>query len=307
MRSLVALLLALGGCVPGQVVYGDVEPLPIVHTSADRRRWYVVADMGPLGEQVWFLDTGYSITTCDDGFVDQLEVRPKGTVRVQGEAGVLISERVWLPDFELGGHHVSRFSCLVRDLDSTSSIRDPGEVPIAGVLGADLFEHFRVDLDPSRGHMVLHPRSGLGKDDTLPLRREHPFMARRRKLAVQINGRTVRPIVDTGASKTHLDGESLGLPVTRIREGALVRATGGDGSIVRDLLFYDAAVHVGPHRIDDVELTGRASTPWDHGLLGLDVLGHFRQEYDWRGRTVRLTPIEPAELPSWREWKYGSE
>ena len=87
-----AVLVLLAACAPvhrWQVDFGEPSALPIVHPSNDRERWYVVADLGEPGEHVFFFDTGYGTTTCDDDFVASLGLTPRGQVRVRGEAGTV--------------------------------------------------------------------------------------------------------------------------------------------------------------------------------------------------------------------------
>ena len=151
LPALFGLLIGLSACAPvhrWQVDYGEPTALPIVHPNNDRDRWYVVADLGEPGEHLFFFDTGYGTTTCDDDFVASLGLEPRGRVRVRGEAGTVDAGRVKLPPITLGGHQLNNVWCLVRDLNSTSSIRDPGEVPVAGVLGADVLSPFVAEIDP---------------------------------------------------------------------------------------------------------------------------------------------------------------
>ena len=41
---------------------------------------------------------------------------------------------------------------------------------------------------------------------------------------------------------------------------------------------------------------------WDPGLLGLDLLSRFHQEYDFSRGYVRLRPAPPAVLPLFGSW-----
>src|SRR5690554_1990050 len=85
-------LMLLPGCLhagPRVVRYGEPEPVPIVHTSVDRTRWYVTVDAGPHGERLFFFDTGYSTTTCDDDLVEELGLTTRGQAKVRGEAGTV--------------------------------------------------------------------------------------------------------------------------------------------------------------------------------------------------------------------------
>src|SRR5690606_40302547 len=97
----------------------------------------------------------FTLTTCDDELARDLAAVPRGRVRLQGEIGRIDARLADLPPLELGGHRLERVRCVVRDLHTTSSIRDPAEVRVAGVLGADLLRRFRVIVDPERATLTL--------------------------------------------------------------------------------------------------------------------------------------------------------
>ena len=153
-------VLAVVGCAyrlgPPQVSYGSPASLNLVHPSTDHNRWYVPIEVN--GEpQLLFVDTGYSFTTCDDGLIETLGVASRGSKKLKGEIGVTFAEKAILPEFQLGAHTVTGLVCMVRDIGGTSSIRDPKEIPVAGVLGIDLMRHFRTEIDPGQGGIRLSP------------------------------------------------------------------------------------------------------------------------------------------------------
>src|SRR5690606_33248036 len=123
MPLLLCLLLLGLGCrhaVRPKVDFGAGATLPLVRT-ADDDRWYVVVE-GWLDEPVLlFLDSGFTLTTCDDELARALEAVPRGRVQLQGEVGRVDARLAALPPLELGGHRLERVRCVVRDLHTTSS------------------------------------------------------------------------------------------------------------------------------------------------------------------------------------------
>lgn len=290
----------LGGL---EVSYGTSEPLPLVQPSTDVRRWYVPMQTR-LGPVVWFVDTGYTYSTCDDDLVAALGLVPHGSVDVRGEIGSVEAQKVLLPRVFLGGHQIDELTCIVRDLDTTSSLSDPQEVQIAGVIGMDVLRKFRVRFDPTRGEVTLTDPAiarGLpaGGEGVVPLKRK----GLRARLPLEIGGQVVWPILDTGASHTYVDGDALGLVPTEVAEGVTVRGTGAGGTDVRTIRSYAVdSVRVGPWTVPGLTLTDRTARWREPGLVGLDVLSRFEQEYDFvRGR-VRLTPAAAADLPQFATW-----
>ncbi|MBX2796873.1 MAG: retroviral-like aspartic protease family protein [Myxococcales bacterium] len=305
-----ALAALLWGCAPRvghpRVTYGDVATLPLVQPSTDRRRWYLPVHSNRAGPHVLFLDTGYDFSTCDDDLVQRLGLRTRGRAQIRGELGKVPASKARLPPIEVGGHRVEDLVCHVRDLGSTSSIRDPSEVPVAGVLGMDVLSRFHVVFDPKAGEVQLRdprttqplPRSGSG---VVRLRKgAFNWTGKRLRLRLQVEGRTLWPILDTGATNTYVDGERAGLDASYEVDGVTIRGTGSSGSSTRTVSYYDVHdVKLGDVRTTSVTLMDRDRPWWQPGLLGLDLLSRFRQEYDFPRRRGRLTAVRASPLPQW--------
>jgi hypothetical protein len=305
---LIALLLP--GCawrlkVP-KATYGEVYPLPLVHPGIDPKRWYTPVET-EVGTQLFFVDTGYSRTTCDDDLIASLGLNTRGKRRIGGEAGTVLVTKARLPPIELGGHTIEGLVCLVRDLDTTSSITDPHEVPIAGVLGIDALRPFRVELDAAQAEIRLRdphtvqrlPRKSA---DSVPLRREQ-LWGMRVRVPLDIGEAETWPILDTGASNTYIDGDRLGLKPSWTERDVLVRGTGPGGAITLDRDYFEVPLlHIGAHDFGPITITNRPQPKWEPGLLGLDILDSFAVELDFRGRSARLTSIAAQSRPSWRVW-----
>lgn len=304
------LSIALFGCggIPRvKVQYGPATTLPLVRPSTDPQRWYVALDSPELGERLFFLDSGYSISTCDDDFATALELRTHGRVLVRGEAGSLHAKRSQLPPFHFGGHQVDAFACLVRDLGSTSSIADPPEVPVAGVLGADFLRKFHVILDPSRAELTLAAprRSTLNAQDpgVVPLRREY-WVGTRFTVPIHLDGKRTRPVVDTGATHTHVDGHRLALKPEGPPRTITVRGSGTTGRARRVVLVFKVErLILGNEQPGPFLLRDRPAGPGVAGLLGLDIIGNLRQEYDFKKRLARFSSIDGATVPTWAAWR----
>lgn len=288
-----------------QVSWGEADPVPIVQPSNDGRRWYVPVESETAGSWIFFVDTGYSYTTCDDDLVERLGLPTRGKVRVRGELGHIKGTKARLPPLTFGGHRVEGLVCQVRDLDSTSSIRDPLEVPVAGVLGIDVLRRFYTVFDAENAVVMLFdPRrtADLSDDEpgVVPLRRER--FGTRARVPLQVEDVVVWPIIDTGASETYLDAARLGWEADWQQENVTIRGTGARGSAVRTLSYFDLHVQLAGEELGQITVTGRERPPGAPGLVGLDILGRFRQEYDFRRRRARFTPVERGAIPSWETW-----
>lgn len=298
------LTLALAGCAPLHVDYGAVAELPLLHVSSDPSRWYTPVAT-PAGTQVWFVDTGYARTTCDDGLAASLGLETHGHVRVRGEAGTTHAQRARLPAVTLGGHTVEGLSCQVRDLGSTSSISDPSEVAVGGVLGIDVLGRFLLEIDPGAGVMRLYDpgqRPGSAGGASVRLRRE-ASLGTRMELPVTVDGAPLWMLLDTGADRTYVKGKAADLTPYTVREAVRVRGTGKGGGVTRDLAYYRVQeLGVGDAALHGLTLLGRARPWWSDGLLGLDVISRFHGWYDLPARRARLEPVEEAELATFEDW-----
>ncbi|MCB9759941.1 MAG: retropepsin-like domain-containing protein [Alphaproteobacteria bacterium] len=296
-------LLLLGACarlgpfpVP-PVEYGEAVELPLVHVPDDTRRLYVLVDTGAMGEQLWFFDTGYSHTTCDAAMIAAQELRARPTLaRTRGELGSVGLRRATLPDFDLGGHEVSRLRCAVRDLPATSSIPQGEGYAVAGVLGSNLLRRFVVEVDPAAGVLRLHAPGAVTLTPDFTARRELGVGLRLR-VPVTLDGETIWPVLDYGATGTYLDAEALGLPLYQEREGTW-QGTGRSNAQTRTLRYHRAAeVALGSVPGPPIFVVQRDGAPWNPGLVGMNVLGHYHLLLDYRSGDAEVEAVEPAPLP----------
>lgn len=306
---LTVLTLPLGGCANrlriAKATHGAAHTASLTHPGNDVRRWYIPLAT-PDGETwLFFVDTGYSYTTCDDDFVAALGVTVRGSTSVRGELGRIETGRASLPRLMLGGHQIDKLRCQVRDLNTTSSLQDPREVRIGGVIGMDLLTPFRVVFDPALGTMTLHDPRKLPKirrsDEGFTRLRREARTGPRVLVPLRVADRTTWPVLDTGATSTHLDTDRLGLAPTRVREGVEVRGSGPGARQVRDMRYVETGpVLLGPHVIDQATFIARPTGAWQAaGLVGLDLLRYFHQDYDFRARRAVLRPAIPEALTSW--------
>ncbi len=298
--TLLLLLTSTFGCHAHRVSYGPEVALPLVHTSEDTRRIYIAADAH--GDQVWFLDTGHPVTTCDAGLIEHLGLESFGRRAYAGIMGKGIASLADLPTLELGEHRVEGVRCMVRDLTTTSSVIEPQEVAVAGILGMDVLSHFRFGIDLTTGTLTLRPPAREDLDMNTPIRWSP--LSRRMKVDTHIGPVSLKMIVDTGATDTLLDGEALGLVPSHAGLGQWLRGSGQSGDPNRTLSHYQEEVILSTQELGMIELTGLPRAP---SLLGLDVLGLMPSEWSPKYRRAHFYDPSPAQLPLWSEWKEREE
>lgn len=305
-RSIILLTgLLLNGCAYKQgladVSYGELEPIPMVRLPKDRDRWYIVAETETWGQRVFFLDTGYGRTTCDDDWVKELGLETRGKKTIHGESGKTAATKTILPPFSFGGHTIERLVCTVRDLNTTSSIEDQAGIPIAGVIGMDVLRRFRTVIKPQEAQLLLsNPANHEKITDGIKLKREWG-LGIRPTIRAQINNKTRWMILDTGASITLANGKCLNLPESSKLSSGAIKGSGKKKKRSKKLDRY---------RIQELGIAGipkgegilydRRRGPFYMGLLGLNILGDYAHEYDWKHGRARFTPIEKSALPIFR-------
>lgn len=298
------MLMACGPKLgPPSVDFGEPSPMPMVHTSNDRQRWYAIVDTGSHGQRLFFVDSGYAQTTCDDDFARELGLETSGRVLIRGVGGTTVASKAALPPMTIGGHGIGDFACIVRDLDSTSSIDDPPEVAVAGVLGADLMRRFVTVFDPEQAMLSLLP-PGVGYETgeaTLPLV-TRGTRGTRFVLEARIHERRGRWLLDTGANGSTVGGKHYGLEPDEVREDAWVGGTGPAGGSTMSLAFYrDLTLWLGDQSVESLRLMHRSRSPLGFDLLGLDVIGHFAMTLDPHRQQLHLRRIDRRPLPQWQE------
>lgn len=300
MPALAPLLLCLAAPAaarpfpPPAVTMAEARAvLPLVAVPDDPRRLYVRIEDPALGSRVFFLDTAFSRTTCDDDLIATLGIEPAPTcARARGELGSVPLDKAALPAFSLGGHRVEGLTCAVRDLATTSSVLSlPGE-PTAGVLGADLLSRFVVDIDPAVGTVTLADpaRAGLVEGPfTVPVRFERRRSARL-LVPVVVDEQETWSLLDTGSTRTQLDAARLDLPLVAEREG-VDRGTGATNEEPRSFRVHEArSLVLAGRELGPLRVLDRPRARGVPGLLGQDVLDRFHLRIDATNGWAEFVP-----------------
>ena len=229
-----------------------------------------------------------------------LGLTPFGRVLIRGEAGTVPARKARLPPMKIGGHTVDNVVCHVRDLAKTSSIKDPPEIGVAGVLGMDVFREFQLHIDPGGPSLTFAaPHATTENGDVVRLK----ALGRRRvQVALEVEDTRMWALVDTGAGKTYLQGARAGLQPTATND-VTIRGTGKQGAAQARVDVYEVpAVALGKQVFSSLAVYDRYRPWWRRGprnILGLNLLKQVAQTYDFQGRRLHLAPTKPAPIPRW--------
>jgi predicted aspartyl protease len=254
----------------------------------------------------FLLDTGVSTTLITSpALADSLHLPHGERFRVVGAGGADSGLLAYQTDgvrLTLGGVEAPRLSPLVLETDALNLSGYVG-VPIAGILGSELFRSFVVALRPEESFMMLHnpatfraPRGRRWSSLPLSLEKGKAYF----HAPVQLDDSlalTLKLVLDTGASHAlSLETDSdlrLALPARRLPADLGQGLTG----TVRGYLGRVAALHLGRYRLravltsypDAADVHRRVDVP-RNGNVGYELLKRFSLVVDYPHQRLLLRP-----------------
>jgi hypothetical protein len=303
----VTILLGSWGwliAVDGAVSPGTVVELP---TRSFRKLTVVPVEIGGRDHLNFVLDSGSVATTVNDvEMATMLGLRMLPLGRAEGFGGARLPV-FSAPDVEVSsnGTALMRTDLVVHHVAELQE--EQAGWALHGLLGADFFLRYAVEIDPVNDRVLLHaPRSPVPFDAlavaTIDVHRRRPIVDV--KLTVDRGRRTsARLLLDTGAEADVLivDGAKRRLRAPEDGRRVLVTGIGGQAEgIVAPL----ALLEIGDLPIGglDAAFVGRGSMPSSReirrvdGILGNGVLSRYRCWIDLHaGQLVLGNPDQPAK------------
>ena len=197
-----------------------------------------------------------------------------------GSAGI-----VELPTLWIGPHRVDGLRCAVRDLGTSSSVVDPPEIDVFGVLGMDVWSHFAVEV--TEDAWVVRPSTGDGDHRLYGEGR----VGRRARLEVDLDGVRRRLVLDTGSDTTLV--RNLPLPSAPV---TLLLAGSGDGSRKPTTARrWTVEASVAGENFGIIRPVEVAAVP----VVGLDLIGRRAWTWDFPARLWSLSAgLGPKPAPA---------
>ena len=282
MRVLVGALL-LVAAAPG------IAAVPIGIAPSGHATVPVVSS---LGIHEFVFDTGAEGSAVYEQFSRGHGLQRIGAESLQGQTGASGAELVKLPPLSVDGHRKARVQAIVLPPRSD-------EVPLAGIIGLDVFGDSTVDFDLKAKRLSIRP-SG----NRLPGGRGQPVAARPTTgglltVPVRVNGVWATAVIDTGARKTRINwklGTLLGLRREDLAAGDTI--AGATNQNIETSAANVRRVEVGgrtlrhlPALVADLavfETFGVADRP--AVILGMDWLADTRLIIDFPRRRVWFVP-----------------
>ncbi|MEL6344224.1 MAG: aspartyl protease family protein [Myxococcota bacterium] len=283
-----------------------------MRTAENGERIYIEADLGDGVPRFFMVDTGSSVTTLTRDVAESLELQltQKGgwLTGISGRsphiAGVI--DEVRLGRFVLEDVEVA--------VDVVGVPQSAGAVPLAGLMGNNVWQHFVLELDYPAGVMALHRPGGVEMPETsTPIVFDGQHINTSAIIEIKDDDEIInQPLVtkvDTGAGGLLLSG-SAGEQLDAIASYGVEPIFGigsGDDLPLSNFLretrrLNVGAINIGGARIErDLHATLLELQPNQSmgNLLGHNVLDGYRVLFDYRGQKMALIPSQrTAAVPN---------
>ena len=312
VRIWVWSLILLFGCArhhpvgPGLLSGPARIDLPLYRNPGSADKVFVEVELGDRKPRLFLVDTGAAVTAVSDRVAQDLNMAVK---RQPGSLVGVAGRTTWkaglLPEISLGRYTLQRIPVAVGVTGVPTQV---GLVPLDGILGNDILDHFRVTVDYPANRLTLERSPASPMPDTAtPLfyNGQHP-MVKTTLTARNDQGITVeQPVllqVDTGTRGVVLRGGSHNeLATVTTPEDQLVQGVGSDQPERRSTMTVPIVrIPVGGAVIDtpirgvwlDHDDAGRRHAPEMNGLLGFAGLQPFRVLIDYKAKQFALAPAD---------------
>ena len=243
---------------------------------------------GSFGEVVFVFDTGAEGSAVYADFADTLALATTGAETLQGQTGTADVALVRIDRLALDGVEKANIEAVRLDPRADG-------VPLAGIVGLDLFGDRTVDFDFPRRRLALLapgavPQGPLGRPVAAT-----PTAGGLLTVPVRIGSVEAVAVIDTGARKTRINwnlGRKLGIDPASLAKGDSIQ--GATNTRIETGATRVRNVWMGGRRLSDApvlvadlpvfEAFGVAGKPAI--ILGLDWLEATRMVIDFPGRKV---------------------
>lgn len=241
---------------------------------------------GSFGVRQFVFDTGAEGSAVYANFADEAGLKAAGSEQLQGQTGSADVPLVDVGKLTLDGTSKAPITAVRLDPRADG-------VPLAGIVGLDVFGERTVDFDLSRKRLALLPagdRPIAGKGVVAA-----PTTGNLLTIPVTIGDVTATAVIDTGARKTRINwklGTLLGLDPAKVAkgdtiQGATNKAIETGAATVSNVQLGARTLAEAPVLVADLpvfEMFGVADRPAI--ILGLDWLIATRMVIDFPARLV---------------------
>jgi predicted aspartyl protease len=227
----------------------------------------------------FILDTGASITIVDQRIADQLKLDRHPSQSFNFDR-VLNWDAATLPELQFGPVHATDIAVFIGHLADYSEFAKNAD----GIIGMDLLKFTNFSIDFDTGKIMFYPLEQ--KVSVVP---GNPLL-QCPVLEVQVQGHSVRLILDSGLSGIILYEERLRKQIPRLRiAGHVADVTMGGRVQAKQATIPDVLVGKTNRDVTALLVASPASEmlPGIDGIIGIGALKAHHINFDFSARTVR--------------------
>ena len=296
------IFLHILACMHPSMIQEVITPeVPLYRSSEHGQRLFVPVDMGEAGVQYFMIDTGAGVSVLRRDIANQLDLK------VEFKPGVLVGisgtnpwTEVTVPSIQIGNRTIENVDFAV---DVQGVPTHAGLVPIAGVLGNNIWEDFVMELNYGEEYLKLYDSY------TMPTNSQQVRYTSQHMLAdMQLwSGEDVKQSlvvnIDTGSSGLLLNRSY----VPKLEQNALssqesiigVGTENGDGLI--DTHYQQITKFALGGLEESIDTTAVLLTPSENpdfiSLVGYAILENHKLLFDFQGKKFHMEPSTKDVAP----------
>jgi len=290
----------LFGCLPHtptlEPLFSDSVTLPIYRSQDKGERLFVAVTLPTVGKQYFMIDTGSSVSALRKDLVDAMELyveRKNGYL--SGVSGRVPWIETTVPSVTFGDQTLEQipFAVAVEGLPTQS-----GLVPIAGIIGNNIWDQFTVEIDYGLQQLQLHSTFTFDKQaQTVSYDGQHILAP----IELEFGENSIQTLIaniDTGSSGLILNASHVPQLLEHAEDSKeTIMGVGADKNNVQDYVLNTQSV-----KIQTVTLGG-STQPYDDpaillspsedgftSLVGHHVLENHRLVIGYQQEKVSLRP-----------------
>lgn len=292
------------GCIPHttqpQTLSKTVD-IPLYRSTEDGQRLFVQLDLPVVGPQYFMVDTGASVSVIRQDLAEEMAfpvVKKNGFLT--GVSGSIPWIEASIPDVSLGPVELNKVNFAV----GVDGIPErAGLVPIAGVIGNNVWSRFIVDIDYGAEVLRLHPSFEF-TDSASNMRFDGQNILAGVQLTHGDDTIIVTANIDTGSSGLILNAKHVPvLAEQALKSKEAILGVGADTENLQDYVIDTLVLPIertklGGHTLDTPlnAVLLDPPNPDFMSLIGYEIFEHNRLIVDYKNDRIALIP-SAIDLP----------
>jgi tetratricopeptide (TPR) repeat protein len=291
--------------------------VPLFRNQRAPDKIYLIATLPDGKDRAFLLDTGSSLTTVSAELAESLSLSVrKRAGRLIGIGGTSVWRSATLESLKIGPFTMGQVEVAV---DVTGLPTHVGLVPLAGIIGNNVWSQLQLEIDYPGNTLTLMKRGMLLPESAQPMffNGQHPLT----RAHISVGEGEATPLlleIDTGARGLLLMGKAPARLQAHASSGEepILGIGSSEDALPSQLLRSTQRIALSAVQAGGITIAQRVSATWIEGgparpgekprfsgLLGHEILKGHRVYLDYVGRRFALVPSttepEPSRLHEW--------